>query len=45
MKNTQKTIYTILFLTIGVIVFAQQNIDTVTYTENFRGQYHFSPKT
>ncbi len=45
MKNTQKTIFTILFLTIGVIVFAQQNIDTVTYTENFRGQYHFSPKT
>ena len=45
MKNIQKIIFAILFLTAGTTVFAQYNLHTADYTENFRGQYHFSPKT
>ena len=45
MKNMQKIIFAILFLTASTTVFAQYNPHPADYTENFRGQYHFSSKT
>jgi len=44
-KNIQEVILGILFLTAGTTIFAQYDPHTANYTENFRGQYHFSTKT
>ena len=45
MKNSISSLFLLFFLCICSGAIAQYNPHPKEYTENFRGQYQFSPKT